>query len=106
MNSTPPAGLSEATVMATGARTALGRIGGSMAGLAPRSSRLHDELTRLVRALAVGGVAFVAVVLVQQLGHWAAWSGDALRLAGLATIVVGNIAMLQWWALWRLAASR
>ncbi len=48
------------------------------------------------RALAVGGVALLAVVLVQWLGHRLQWSNEALRLAGLATIVVGNIAMLQW----------
>ena len=54
------------------------------------------SMAAVLRSLAVGGVAFAAVVAVQQLGHWAAWSDDALRLAGLATIVVGNIAMLQW----------
>jgi Ca2+-transporting ATPase len=48
------------------------------------------------RALAVGGVALLAVVLVQWLGHEGRWSDEALRLAGLATIVVGNIAMLRW----------
>ena len=48
------------------------------------------------RALAIGGVALLAVVLVQWLGHRVQLSDPALRLAGLATIVVGNIAMLQW----------
>jgi Ca2+-transporting ATPase len=50
----------------------------------------------VARALAVGGVALLAVVLVQWLGRWGHWSDEALRLAGLATIVIGNIAMLQW----------
>jgi len=50
----------------------------------------------VVRALAVGGVALLAVVLVQWLGRRGLWSDEALRLAGLATIVIGNIAMLQW----------
>ena len=49
-----------------------------------------------VRAMAVGGVALLVVVLVQWLGHWGRWSDEALRLAGLATIVIGNIAMLRW----------
>ena len=50
----------------------------------------------LARALAVGGVALLAVVLVQWLGHRGLWSDESLRLAGLATIVIGNIAMLRW----------
>ena len=54
------------------------------------------SLRAVARALAVGGIALLAVVLVQWLGHMAALSDEALRLAGLATIVVGNLAMLQW----------
>ena len=50
----------------------------------------------VARALAVGGVALSAVVLMQWLGHQGMWSDEALRLAGLATIVIGNIAMLRW----------
>jgi Ca2+-transporting ATPase len=50
----------------------------------------------VARALAIGGVALLAVVLVQWVGHRGQWPDEALRLAGLATIVVGNIAMLQW----------
>ena len=38
-----------AQVTATGLRTTLGRIGGSLAAIAPRSSRLHDKLKRLMR---------------------------------------------------------
>jgi Ca2+-transporting ATPase len=50
----------------------------------------------VARALAVGGIALLAVALVQWWGHRAHWSDEALRLAGLATIVIGNLAMLQW----------
>jgi Ca2+-transporting ATPase len=50
----------------------------------------------VVRALAVGAVALAAVVLVQWLGYRSGWSDPTLRLAALATIVVGNLAMLQW----------
>jgi hypothetical protein len=32
--------------------------------------------------LAVGGVALLAVVLVQWIGHRGQWSDEALRLAG------------------------
>lgn len=54
------------------------------------------SISAVARALAVGGVALLAVVLVQWLGRWAYLTGDALRLAGLATIVAGNLLMLQW----------
>ena len=50
----------------------------------------------VARALAVGGVALLALVLVQGAGHFAALSGKSLRLAGLATIIVGNLVMLRW----------
>jgi Ca2+-transporting ATPase len=50
----------------------------------------------LGRAVAVGGAALLAVLLVQWGGHLAALSDAGLRLAGLATIVVGNLLMLQW----------
>jgi Ca2+-transporting ATPase len=53
-------------------------------------------LGAVVRALSLGGLALLAVVAVQWLGHRAALSDEALRLAGLATIVAGNLAMLQW----------
>jgi len=48
------------------------------------------------RALAVGGVALLAVVVSQWLGHMAQLSDEGLRLAALVTIVVGNLAMLRW----------
>jgi Ca2+-transporting ATPase len=50
----------------------------------------------VLRALAVGAVALGAVVVVQFAGHAAALSDEGLRLAGLSTLVIGNLAMLQW----------
>jgi Ca2+-transporting ATPase len=50
----------------------------------------------VVQALSVGALALLAVVLVQWLGHAIGLSDEALRLAGLATIVAGNLVMLQW----------
>jgi Ca2+-transporting ATPase len=47
-------------------------------------------------ALAVGGVALLAVVVSQWLGHMAQLSDEGLRLAAIVTIVVGNLAMLRW----------
>jgi Ca2+-transporting ATPase len=63
----------------------------------PRSAatRLFD-VAAVARALLAGGVALVAVVLVQGVARAASFSDEALRLAGLATIVVGNLALLQW----------
>jgi Ca2+-transporting ATPase len=65
--------------------------------LPPRrpDARLFD-LAAVVRALAVGGVALLAVVLAQWLGQRAALDDDSLRLAGLAMIVAVNLVMLHW----------
>lgn len=54
------------------------------------------SLAAVARSLAVGGMAFAAAMLVQWLGQRAGWSDEALRLAGMASLVVGNLAMLQW----------
>lgn len=61
--------------------------------------RVDERLFRLAavrRALAVGGVALLAVIASQWLGHMAQLSDEGLRLAALVTIVVGNLAMLRW----------
>jgi len=50
----------------------------------------------IARALAVGAVALLAVVLGQWAGRWSGWGDAELRLTGLATIVAGNLLMLQW----------
>jgi Ca2+-transporting ATPase len=63
----------------------------------PRSARTPlFGLASVARALAVGAVALLAVIAVQAAGRAASLSDPALRLAGLATIVVGNFAMLLW----------
>ena len=54
------------------------------------------SLDAIARALGVGAMALLAVVVVQWLGHRAALSDPALRLAGFCTIVAGNLVMLQW----------
>ena len=54
------------------------------------------SLAAVRRALVVGGVALLAVVASQWLGHMAQLSDEGLRLAALATIVIGNLAMLRW----------
>jgi len=59
------------------------------------SARLFT-LRAALRSLAVGGLSFLGVLLVQALGHRAGWSDEGLRLASLASIVAGNLLMLAW----------
>ena len=54
------------------------------------------SVAAVARSLGVGAVGLLAVVIGQWVGRAAALPDDALRLAGLATIVVGNLVMLQW----------
>jgi len=55
-------GHGEAEVIATGARSRLGRIGESLAGLAPEKTSLERETTRVVRVVAILAVS-LAVLL-------------------------------------------
>ncbi|WP_162591691.1 cation-translocating P-type ATPase [Variovorax sp. PBL-E5] len=73
-----------AVVTATGANTALGRIGGSITRIAPRQSRLQGELKVLVRRVALlslltCGVA--ATVFALREGSWSAGLLVGLTLA-------------------------
>jgi len=73
----------------------------------PRPARAPLFSRRAIaQALAVGAGGALAVVIVQWAGHRAALSDEALRLAGLATIVVGNLAMLRWFREGSAPASR
>jgi P-type Ca2+ transporter type 2C len=77
-----------ASVTATGTRTALGRIGASMADLAPRESRLHLDLERLVRAVAY--MALLVCVLATTVFAWREGSWTAGLLVGL-TLAMATI---------------
>jgi Ca2+-transporting ATPase len=50
----------------------------------------------LLRAFGVGALALLGVVAVQAVGRAAGLADEALRLAGLLSLVLGNLAMLQW----------
>ena len=50
----------------------------------------------VVRALAIGGLALVFAAVVQWAAQRAGASDMQLRLAGVVSVVVGNLAMLQW----------
>jgi Ca2+-transporting ATPase len=63
----------------------------------PRSAHVRlFGVPAVVRALSVGTVAFIGVALVQWLARALFFSDEALRLIALATIVIGNLAILQW----------
>jgi Ca2+-transporting ATPase len=73
-----------AVVCATGARTALGRIGGSLAAIDPPTSRLQAELQLLVRQIATGALViclFAATVFAWREGSWTAGLLVGLTLA-------------------------
>lgn len=69
-------------VNATGAATAIGKIGKSIQQLAPEESPLQREIALLIKRFAVGGIIFVAAVAVTvAVAVWLA----ARRLAWRAT---------------------
>src|SRR5579883_2266431 len=79
------AGQGVARVRATGAATALGRIGAALETADSGRTRLERQVGRLVRVVAVaGGLVCAAVVLVYGLGR-ASWLEGAL--AGLALAI-------------------
>ena len=95
-----------AIVTATGVRTALGRIGGSMARLPERRSRLHAQLTRLVRLVAM--LALVTCLLAATLFAWREGSWTAGLLVGLtlAMSVVPEEFAMVWTVMLALGAWR
>ena len=70
-----------AEVTATGERTTLGRIGRVLAAIESRPSRLHQELTGLVRKVAFGAV--LTCLVAASLFAWRAGSWTAGLLVGL-----------------------
>ncbi len=100
-----------AIVTETGARTALGQIGGSLAGLAPRPSRLHEELTRLVRGVAL--IALLTCVIAATVFAWhdRSWTAGLLVGLTLAMAIVPEEFAVVWTVMlaigaWRLAQVR
>lgn len=100
-----------AIVTETGARTALGKIGGSMAGLAPRSSRLQLELTRLVRRVAIFAVLTCVFAAVVFAWHEGSWTKGLLVGLTLAMSIVPEEFAVVWTVMlalgaWRLAQAQ
>lgn len=79
-------GEATAEVVATGVRTALGRIGKSLLIIEPEPTRLQQETGRIVRILAVGGLIACSVVTIlyglTRGADWQAWKQGLL--AGIA----------------------
>jgi Ca2+-transporting ATPase len=99
-----------ATVCATGSRTALGRIGGSLAAIAPPRSRLQEELQRLVRAVAVGAVAVCLLATTVFAWHDGSWTAGLLVGLTLAMAIVPEEFAVVWTVMlalgaWRLAKA-
>ena len=99
-----------AEVTATGERTALGRIGRVLATIESRPSRLHQELTGLVRMVAV--VAVFTCLAAASLFAWREGSWTAGLLVGLtlAMSIIPEEFAVVWSVMlalgaWRLAAS-
>jgi Ca2+-transporting ATPase len=100
-----------AIVTETGARTALGLIGGSMAALAPRPSRLHQELTRLVRGVALIALLTCGVAATVFAWHDRSWTAGLLVGLTLAMSIVPEEFAVVWTVMlaigaWRLAQVR
>ena len=100
-----------ATVVATGVRTALGRIGGSLAAVQPRASRLQEGLKRLVRQVAL--VALLTCLVAATAYAWTAGSWTAGLLVGLtlAMSIVPEEFAVVWTVMlaigaWRLAQHK
>ena len=99
-------GDAEAVVTATGVRTALGQVGGSMASLADRRSRLHEQLDRLVRGVAL--FALVTCVVVATLFAWreSSWVSGLLVGLTLAMSIVPEEFAVVWAVLLAIGAWR
>ncbi len=77
-------GTARGCVVATGERSALGRIGKSLAGLAEETSPIQREINRVVKRVALIGLALACVLAVAnglRLGDWRQGLLSGLTLA-------------------------
>jgi Ca2+-transporting ATPase len=100
-----------AAILATGARSAIGEIGRSLAGLSREQPRLERETRRLVIAFGVGGLvlSLAAVLLYGSLhGSWteALLGGIALGMALLPEEFPLVLSVFMVMGAWRLSRSR
>ncbi|WP_284618849.1 cation-translocating P-type ATPase [Aquabacterium humicola] len=100
-----------AVVQAIGAQTALGRIGGSLRQIAPRPSRLQQELKRLVRIVAVLAVFTCLGAGVLYAWREGSWTSGLLVGLTLAMSLIPEEFAVVWSVMlalgaWRLAQVR
>ena len=96
----------QAHVSATGAHTALGRIGATLALIAPRPSRLQAELTRVVRGVALAAVLTCAVAALLYAARQGAWIDGLLVGLTLAMALIPEEFAVVWTVLMALGAWR
>ncbi len=100
-----------ARVVATGAHTAIGRIGGALGSIETEQPQLQRQVQRLVRDFAVfGAVAGIAAVLLSGLlrGSWleALLSGIALGMSLLPEEFPLVLAVFMAMGAWRISRAR
>ncbi|HET7785742.1 MAG TPA: cation-translocating P-type ATPase [Myxococcales bacterium] len=108
-------GQGTAEVMATGARTQLGRIGKSLQTVEPEPTPLQIATGGLVRTLAIAGLSLSAILVVAHAllkgGSAAAWRDGALAGIALAMAILPEefpVVLTVFLALgaWRISRSR
>ncbi|NRF70975.1 HAD-IC family P-type ATPase [Aquincola sp. S2] len=100
-----------AVVSATGERTTLGRIGGSLAQLKPNPSRLQRELKRLVQIVALAAVVTCLVAGALYAARDGSWTAGLLVGLTLAMSLVPEEFAVVWTVMlalgaWRLAKAQ
>ena len=95
-----------AIVTATGARTALGRIGGSLQRLQPRPSRLQQELKRLVQAVAVLALLTCVIATAVYAVREGSWTAGLLVGLTLAMSLIPEEFAVVWTVMLALGAWR
>jgi Ca2+-transporting ATPase len=100
-----------AMVTETGVHTAIGKIGKSMASVPPRSSRLHRELTHLVRGVAVLALLICGLAALVFAWREGSWTAGLLVGLTLAMSIVPEEFAVVWTVMlalgaWRLAQAQ
>jgi P-type Ca2+ transporter type 2C len=100
-----------ARVVATGVRTALGRIGGTLAGITQRPSRLQQELQDLVRKVALVALLVCLLASVLFALRDGSWTQGLLVGLTLAMAIVPEEFAVVWTVMlalgaWRLARDQ
>lgn len=100
-----------ATVTATGPRTELGRIGGSLASIEPEPTRLNVQTRQLIRVVALAGLGVSAVAVLLYGLVRGAWldgllSGIALSMSLLPEEFPLVLAVFTVMGAWRISQAR